>query len=529
MYSYQGLTFPARAEDLRQELYNTYRVFLEYWDPLAAKLRLQYEALALQQSSNAIVIYGGQGTGKTLLADKLAQGLTRARQQALQPYDSANMWHRLTAGTALSPELIRDATARTDILHIEDDSDWVKRATTWHDANRGRHCIILADNAERGYFLQGLLNLSDADFIRYGRTPEALSLAAEKFVSLARGKLRPSLFLFLTNNEPFASDFCARVSDTHRGLARFEALPMPSNRDKETVVRVNINRLNPVSYWYCLDRAGPSQKGTIRSAIEGNETFPGCFRAVHEAFACADRAGRAANKCTLTLVVFADCNSAPPSVAATIGPTVEKRSFAIPGLRIDVFDEGWAAAIIPDPRRASLLESEWGLRVVYLGNQFLSALLKPIFFQQRAKTALDLIQEVHGTGTHDPTLAAYKKALGEAMWQLPPAVDDDEMASFWSKGQIRSHEYEKALRSLYPRYNRGGPGFLTYRPDLIVTPYKVCSVLDTEGDDKTSANDTIKRSAHVLEFTCIRDLNSDHFLSYVQRKLLNYLDLLEQQ
>ena len=149
------------------------------------------------------------------------------------------------------------------------------------------HCIVIADNAERSYFLQGLLELDASSFLALGRTEEAYRMAAERFVGLARTKIRPAFFIFLTNDENFALSFASFVNAQHNDLLSLEVLPFPSNRDKETAVRVNTNLLNPVTYWFCLDRAGPEGKQKVRDAICGNDTFPASFAAVSEALAKA--------------------------------------------------------------------------------------------------------------------------------------------------------------------------------------------------------------------------------------------------
>jgi hypothetical protein len=46
-----------------------------------------------------------------------------------------------------------------------------------------------------------------------------------------------------------------------------DQLPMPDGAEKETVVRVNTNRLNRVPYWFCLDKAGPEEKLAVKTAL----------------------------------------------------------------------------------------------------------------------------------------------------------------------------------------------------------------------------------------------------------------------
>ena len=473
MDGYQGILFPSRAEDLRQQLFKSYRVFLDYWDSLSEKLRFRYEELAVSRRTTAVVVYGAQGTGKTLLADKLKQGLDRATTDQDSVGDRTNLWHRLTGGSKLDPVLIRDATRNTRLLHIEDDPKWIETCLKWFEQRSSHeHCIIVADNAERAYFLQGLLGLDDASFLQLGRTDEAYRMAAERFVGLTRTKLRPAFFLFLTNNEDFALNFSSRVNGQHADLIALEALPLPSDRDKETVVRVNTNLLNRVTYWYCLDRAGPDGKQAVHHAIRGNETFPGSFAAVNNALAQADRSGRPANKCVMSLAVFTDADVLTSIVRPNLGHTWDKLSWISDHLRVELFDSGWASTVLPgDERRAKLLESEWNLRVVTFSNRLLAALLTPAS-RAAFSTVLDRLSVIHGVGTYTTTMTEHWRLLDAEVQAIPGVWDPAALQLFWSKGQVRSVDYEAALRDIRPTYNRRDTGFLTYRPDLVLEPYR---------------------------------------------------------
>lgn len=417
------------------------------------------------------------------------------------------------------------------MLHIESDKSWTKSATEWfaHRDSNNEHCIIVADNAEGSYFLQGLLELDDAAFLQLGRTEEAYRMAAERFVSLARTRIRPAFFIFLTNNEDFALNFVSKANELHRDLISLEVLPFPSDRDKETAVRVNTNLLNSVTYWYCLDRAGPDGKKKVRDAILGNETFPGSFAAVNEALAQSDRTGRPANKCVLSLAVFTDSDNVPSGIGAQMGTLWEKLTWACDHLCVEFLDADWAKELFPDdPRRAKMLESEWSLRVVTFSNRLVAALLDS---QSREcfSALLDKLSLIHGYGTQNVTMETYWGELGLLVNATPATWDKAAIESFWSKGQIRSHDYEAALKSIYPTYNSTDTGFLSYRPDLVIEPYSVCSVLNAISDSREAINEAIKRKTHVFEFTAMRQYSSDNVIKYLGAKARNYVDLLEQQ
>jgi hypothetical protein len=126
---YQGILFPDRAESLPQ--FQGYKVFLDFWDPLAKDLRAFYEGLALRRETRCLAVFGAQGSGKTLFAHKLVGDFKAAQEAAnagrVKP-DENNLWHRMTGGGSMDPALVARATLSTDILHIEDNPKWVEEA-----------------------------------------------------------------------------------------------------------------------------------------------------------------------------------------------------------------------------------------------------------------------------------------------------------------------------------------------------------------------------------------------------------------
>ena len=154
----------------------------------------------------------------------------------------------------MAADLVRAATAQSDILLIENNRKWVTQTADWLTARKDRRCVVIADNAERGYFRQGLVDVSDADFVQLRNDRELTALAAQRLVEHCRTDLRGCLFVTLSNDDEFLLTLDEEVDAQHSGLMTLTRLPVPDSRTKETVVRVNINRLNPVSYWFCVDR-----------------------------------------------------------------------------------------------------------------------------------------------------------------------------------------------------------------------------------------------------------------------------------
>ena len=110
-----------------------------------------------------------------------------------------------------------------------------------------------------------------------------------------------------------------------------------------------------------------------------------------------------------------------------------------------------------------------------------------------------------------------------------PDVTDIDLSSFWAKGQTRSAEYEDALRGLLPRYNAGADGFLDYRPDYVVTPFKPCAVTAAISDDIEAINVAIRRDAHAFEFTAQRNPTTESIRTYLRAKLNNYVEVTQEQ
>lgn len=538
---YQGILFPSRAEAISSGNFSSYRVFLNFWQPLADQLRAFFEKVKIRNECQILLVHGPQGGGKSMFARKLSTDFNYTQSFPASDASADNLWHQVSGGTTsgkarLDSALISaasavtsmiivsdDPTAGTDV--IKDDKDWLNGVIQRVKGNGTRRWIIVLDNAERGYFMQSLLNASDTEFVSLVNDVNATNLAAVRFVGYARTQLRGCLFVVLTNNETFASTVAGAINAQHNGLLVRTNLPLPGATEKETVVRVNINRLNSISYWYCLDRAGPTEKAAVYAALNGAETFPGSFAAVDEAIRSSDRVGRRAKTCLLTLIVLTP--SVDADELAKLGK-VWRDEVTHKWLSVVNFESEWASDLLPT-RDAGLLESEWTLRVVALGDQFTQSLISgdPVH-ELACQNLLNRLKKSYGPGIHQTTLDENRVNL-EKLVDAWPTTAVNSTSSFWTVGQRRSTTYEPILTRLLPGYNQISTGFLSCRPDFIVEAFRPCSVLGASSSDVSDINKEIRRSAHVYEFTTVEQFTALRIRTYLQTKLGNYVLVTQEQ
>jgi hypothetical protein len=527
---YQGILFPERAENLSN--FSGYKVFLEHWDGLGAELRRLYEGLALRRDSKALAVFGDQGAGKTLFANKLADDIERTRKaldKGQLAVDPANLWHRICGTSTLDRELISSATARVSVHMIENKKTWVTDSAAWLGPQKDRHGILIADNAERAYFRQGLLELTDAEYLEKGESDAALKLVAQNFVAKCRTDLRGALIVMLSNDDSFLLRFLEAVDRQHDGLVTLASLPLPKGGDKETVIRVNTNRLNRISYWFCLDKAGPADKQKVRTSLLGASTYPAAFTAVDDAIRAASpsRVGRPAKKNMLSLIVLAGNTSGLQDILSPLG-TPSRTEFIGTWAIGQVYSTGWADATLDNQRECELLESEWDLRVVILGPPFIGALLSNDQRRERCSELLGRLERVLGPGTRSETREDLRGDI-ESLLRAWPSVEDVSLATFWAKGQARSGDYEAALASILAGYNTQAEGFLEYRPDHIITPFRSCAVTSAISDDIEAINVAIRRDAHTFEFTAQQNPTTETIRAYLRSKLVNYVMITQEQ
>ncbi|MGK8709817.1 hypothetical protein ACRS5L_25770 [Metapseudomonas otitidis] len=540
--SYQGILFPDRAEDIHQPSYNSYRIFLDFWQPLANKLRDLYEPVFLRGTTRILLIHAPQGGGKTMFATKLANDFKSTTNQKPITASKENLWHRISGGTdgytaKLDENLINGATNTTSVINITNDSSvngtlinedkkWLTELIPKIESNTDRRWIVILDNAERGHFIQSLLDLSDAEFMERKDDKSTIQIAAQRFVGYARTKLRGCLFVILTNSQTFKEHLTEAINSQHRGMLEATSLPLPGAQEKETVVRVNTNRLNNFSYWYCLDKAGPNEKIAVYNALNGAETFPGSFAAVDAAIKSSTRVGRSANTCLLSLIIFT--KDTDKSEIDKLG-TIWREEINYKWLSVTTFNGGWATNI-KNTREAALLESEWNLRVITIGEEFIKSLLT------QTPRDLDLCSKLisrlkknFGAGVHQKTLEQHRSEIRQLIDSWTINNNSDIETNFWSLGQRRSTIYEPILTKILNNYNKTSPGFLSCRPDTVISKFTPCSILSAKTSEIKDINRAIRREAHTFEFTAIQNPTAKNIQIYLEGKLKGYIEVVQEQ
>lgn len=523
--TYPGIRFPDRAEALGD--FDGYRVFLDPWAPIADAIRPHWEAAARRGASHIFAIHGPQGAGKTLLTRKLGADFESSKSSlaTLTP-DPSNFWHRVSGGAEFDASLIRDATAETDFQVVPNQKTWLTSADTFAEGQRANARVLLADNAERAYFRQGVVEMTDMEYLTAQSSPGLDGLVAERLVDRLRTSMRGTLLVLLSNSPQFLTSFREAVELQHGGMMSITNLELPGAREKETVIRVNTNRLNPSSYWAAVDQGSTADREALWQALNGDSTFPASFRAVDAA--AQSRTGRPPIRNVITLVTLADVENAADMDTASLG-NVKRVEVDNSWMSLRTFEEGWVPSAVGN-REAGLLESEWSLRVCVLGNPFVRSLLSvgadP---DQRTQVEAFLLalKSYQGPGTTERKRAEFTEGFNAKIdsWITP----DADLSAFWRAGQGRSHEYENSLRAVLEGYDTSATGFLSYRPDYVVTPYSPAAVSDAPIGSNDAIRQAIRRTADVFEFTAINVADPRLISGYLADKLPNYVLVVQEQ
>lgn len=514
-----GLRYPKRAERLGRREYDDYRVFPEFWTELLVRMAEGVRKLVANDAVNILGIYGPQGTGKTLFARQVQLDFVDLRGTREDPGPDErqrNTWFSIAGGRDKDWERTTLITGQVQLKDLTGDANWVNALAGYSETGVGS--IVFYDNAERISFFKGLEYRGSA-----ATRDSFIDEAAQNLVEASRTRFSRTLLVLLSNDLAYLESLQKAIDLQERGLMSIAQLALPSPEDKERAVRTNINRLNPLSYWACLDRSPRDDRNLVKDRLVEQATFPDAFEAVDQAFEASTttRQGRPGKRNQLVLVTMVD-DEEVAGYRGTFGPGATQEVDQA-WIFAEYHSSGWARSV-KDDRRAALLESEWGFRSVVLGRPFIATLLSGS--PDRLQLCKDLLALLTAPGGHtfgEPSRRQLLQKIQRLMTRWPAIEDDQdaELRRFWSSGAPRSGRYEKVLGELIPNYNTVTAVEGRARPDWTQTSYTACSVLkDLEGP-------SMKREANFIEFHSTQRATATQLKNYLGTKLPNYAALLE--
>lgn len=526
--------FPERAELIRTNpKLIGYRVFLGIWNDFISFLKQSYERVYSRRASYTLVVYGPQGVGKTLLADKLKSDfyITKDYVQKEQRFslDHNNLWHQLSCGHSVNEtSLIKEATLRTEIIDMDGKIDWVKEIG---NIDKEKIKIVILDNAERAYFGASLARMDESTYVSHKNDKAITEHIAQQFIRLARSELASTLFIVLGNDRNFLSNFSNACEMQHGGMVKFHDLPLPSPTDKEKICRINVNRLNPVSYWYCIDKSGPENKRELFNRLKGTANFPDTFSAVDDAFAAQGRYGRPANKCLLTLLIITPNGDTADVIANKLAGTQIKPFFEHNISKLYVITSNFCQIVLGETDQTKMLESEFTLRLLFLYDNWTKHLMGNPKAQNQAIECINALLEHPKTGqnifTQNIIIGTWKRKCDSIM-SSNDGVDDSSLQDFWAAGAVRSIKYESVLKKYFPGYNTCFLTGYSKRPDILIKEYVPCAILSAPNDQPSEINTAIRRNCHAVEITAQKNPTPESVVNYLGTKLNNYIDLIKE-
>lgn len=535
---YQLLLFPERAEYLQQSQFVRYRIHLEHWRELSVEFRRAFEAVYVRRSARVLLVHGEQGTGKTLFTQRMERDFQRVKERNVDDKEQ-NLWTVLAGGDDGDETISEKAAKGTVLSRIKATSGWLDEARNFAKSNASLMRVFVIDDVNKDVFIREWAELQPGEYTRLkadGHLDTVVESVAQRLVEDCRGDFQRSLFVLLSNDHHLLEQLHEQLERSHAGLARRLALPLPKPDLKEKIVRVNTNRLNRWSYWYCLDRGGPEEKKRAFETLRGNQGFKDSFEAIDRAFAApGDRPGRPANKNLLTLVTL---GVDPLIIKSYLDDHDLEPNEASEGNHVAAwfFRKQWASKLAQDDeeyaRRAALLESEFALRWVGIDMRALWRLCRAAEDDLTCAKLVDFIRIFPSIADRGPAKDA-REQLANDVDQAIAALDQTDdfhqfEAQFRDAGQSRSRDYEGPIaRRFGLELSRALDVLSSIRPDIKLAEYEPCAVTSAASPDKEAIDASIKRSCHVIELTAHLRADLRGLDDYIRDKVVVYANLLE--
>lgn len=538
---YTRLLFPEKAENLTQykEVYN---VRLDHWKSLSSLFQSTFQTVYERRSAAILLVHGDQGCGKTLFGLRMEEDFKRTREGQVDPQPD-NLWHSLIAAEPANAAIISQATNNTYLERLAPEAGWLHRMREFAQRDQHRVRIFLIDNAHRSVILREWAGLSHGEYLGLMERQQesvALQQVAEQLVADCRGDFQRSIFLLFSNKGQMMNALLQHIEETHRGLATCLELPLPAPQDKEAIVRTNTNRLNRVSYWYCLDAATKEDRAEVYKVLQEPKGFTDSFRAVDQALrGDARRKGRPANQNIITFVTLA---TKPDAVSDFLDRYEEiDRLEHHRGAHhaIWLMKYRWASPLYRGrdaelSRRTKLVESEFCLRWITLDDVASYALCQPPVEGDVGTRLLKVITDSPSIGDSGKKLSQRRAVSGGIDAELDTLELGNNTSAvtsfirqFRDAGQRRAATYEPILAMRLGSYNRSLKVFSRVKPDYIVSEYHPCAVTAARSDGDEDISDAIRRGCHTIEFTAFLGPGMAGIEEYLMDKVERYALLLE--
>lgn len=549
---YDELEFPRRAEYVDQ--YDNYKVDISHWRALAKQFQRAFRGVFTRKDAAVLLVYGPQGAGKSMFCRRLKADYERTRSGLFEP-DLDNLWHVLVATDSPTAQNVESATTDTALQLVDEYGapDWHGELSAFARNDRSRVRVFLFDDAQRMSIMRPWTDLSSREFHELDQLGQILPTVAERINYGCRREFQRSIFVFMSNDRPWIDALRGHLDKWFKELVSVLELPAPEPEVIERIVRINTNRLNRVSYWYCLDNATEDGRKDVRRAFVEKRPFTESFQAVSQSLdGQARRKGRPGNPNVLTLVTLGsefaviEAFLKEREIDAEPEHGESPRHIGIWGMR-----GPWGSKILMRPkhgdkaftRRARMLESEFMLRWVNLDMVATAVLLTDtmnMLDESIASLLMDIVLWRPSIGTPRSTRESRREDCGSLESQLESlsrdTKHDEFMERFRGAGQQRSVDYEQGLRRPFGElgFKPFGRGFAVYgslRPDLIVSgaaetgEYRPCSLTSAKSDDEIAS--VIRRTGHCVEFTSFLRENLDGLEEYLKDKIERYAAMLE--
>lgn len=554
---YDELEFPRRAEYLDE--YINYKVEITHWKDLCLHLGKQFRTVYQTRSAAVILVHGPMGSGKSLFCKRMLEDYNRTTgdlKKQIPPQNKpelqTNLWHALVAAADPTEEQIRETTQKSRVLQVS--ANDLRKLREFSPDQEIRVRVLLLDDAHKDPMVRPWTDMDVTEFYEARqRGPDALlTRVAQDIDTACRGNMRRSVIVMFSNDRKWLEGLKGHLDQCFEGLAILVDMPVPQAQAVERIVRVNTNRLNKVSYWYCVDAAKPEKRRDVRQTLtDRTKGFTNSFNAVSDSLAGdGRRRGPPRDRNVLMLVTLgAKC--------AAVQEFLEEREIEARTLHADTLQhvgvweiwEAWASKMHKNLRAARMLESEFMFRWVNLDMVATHVLLQLPGTDDRGDRAWTLITRRPWAGEIDkPEETAWRKScndLNTALDNPPPKSEDLQKLTdeFKRMGQNRSSIYESALKiRAGGHYGKGFAVFGSVRPDVIVKQtvdnseygeYKPCELTmatpktETDKDIDRAIGDAMLRTGHAVEFTAFLTDKLAHLDEYLRHKIEAYVTMLE--